>query len=225
MSNQESTVLLRDGAGHEVPAHLLGAAQGAEDGRVCVVLDGDRGLILPLGSDVSLEVPATQGVAGHLLHACVLQHRVGRDAAWYVLEVDEDDRPLLTTSANRRQFVRMRPTVTAPVEALLSAPDGSHEHPVTIRDLSEAGAGLIIRPPEDLELLAQPRLRLVLGLAEDPEEMVLLARLVFRRGSGSMVHYGLAFDALASPGFEESRARLAAWVVARQTGQQTRRAG
>jgi hypothetical protein len=223
-------VLLRDAAGHEVPGHLLGAAQGAEDGRVCVVLDDPSAIVLALGGEAELELAPLDEARSVRLRGRVLQHRVGRDAGWYVLEIDEVDRPLLGAGSNRRAHLRARPTVSAPIAARLAAPDGAGARDVTVKDLSEGGAGLIVRPPEDLELLAQPRLRLDLRLTADEPPLELMTRLVFRRQSGLLLHYGVAFDALASIGFEQARLRLAAWVVARQTAQQaaarpTRRAG
>jgi hypothetical protein len=217
MEPQEVSVLLRDGTGAEAVGHLLGAERGLEGGRVCAVLEHGRAPVFALGSYVELELRGQQGDSAGV-HAQVLQHRSGNQADWYVLDVDEADAARLSGVVNRRTHVRVRPTVAAPVVALLSAPDGSSSRRVTVKDLSESGAGLLVRPPEDLELLAQPRLRLELVLRGEERPLDLRARLAFRRLAGSMLHYGLAFDAVASPGFEATRARLAAWIAERQSG-------
>jgi len=220
MTTHDPKVLLRDESGREAPGFLLGAAQGVEDGRVCVVLDDSHGVVLALGSDATLELDARDGGGPGSLRGRVLQHRVGRDAGWYVLEIDPADRVLLSAGSNRRQHTRVRPAIAVPTAASLSAPDGSGAREVTVKDLSEGGVGLIVRPPEDLELLAQPRLRLELQLTADERPLELMARLVFRRQSGSLLHYGLAFDTLATVGFDDARVRLAAWVLAHQRAQQ-----
>jgi len=225
MSSQDLSVLLRDAAGTEARGYLLGAEQAGEDGRVCAVLDSNRGPVFALGGQVELVLSAAGERSATVLQVRALQHRVGRDAAWYVLEIDEADRSLLSAHANRRVHPRARPGLAAPVEAALSAPDGASVCPVTVKDLSESGAGLILRPPEDTELLALPRLRLALTLPGDQQALDLRARLVFRRMSGTLLHYGVVFDALASPSFEETHARLAAWVAERQSGAVLRRAG
>lgn len=216
MTTHDPKVVLRDETGREAPGFLLGAAQGAEDGRVCVVLDDSQGMVLALGSEAELELESLEHGAQACLHGKVLQHRVGRDAGWYVLEIDVADRVHLSCGSNRRQHARVSPASATPTAASLSAPDGSGAREVTVKDLSEGGAGLIVRPPEDLALLAQSRLRLRLQLTAEERPLELMARLVFRRQSGSLLHYGLAFDALATPGFEDARVRLAAWVTAHQ---------
>jgi hypothetical protein len=230
MTSHDTKVILHDADGRQAPGYLLGAAQGAEDGRVCVVLDAARGLVLALGGEAELELDPDHEEGRVRLRGRVLQHRVGRDAGWYVLEIDEVDRPLLGAGSNRRQHQRARPGLAAPIAARLASLDGAHTHEVTVKDLSEGGAGLIVRPPEDLGLLAGPRLRLELQLRPDEAPLALVVQLVFRRQSGSMLHYGIAFDGLATPGFEEIRERLGAWVAQRREEQQrasapTRRAG
>jgi hypothetical protein len=224
MSSQRAIVMLRDSAGGEAQAHLLGGEQVDDEGRVCAVLDHAGSLVLPLGGEAELELQGSDGEPSLLLHARVIQHRVGRDTAWYVLEIDASDRPLLATQADRRVHDRARPSVVAPVEAVLSAPDGTLARAVTVKDLSESGAGLILRPPEELDLLRQPRLRLALTLPGQEHPLDLRARLVFRRLAGPLIQYGVSFDAYASPNFELSRERLSNWVGERRSLQGARRA-
>ena len=230
MTAHDAQVILHDAQGRQAQGYLLGAAQGAEDGRICVVLDDSRDFVLALGGEAELELDPDHEQGRVRLRGRVLQHRVGRDAGWYVLEIDELDRPLLGAGSNRRQHQRARPGLTAPVAARLASADGAQAREVTVKPRSEGGAGLIVRPPEDLELLAGPRLRVELQLTADEPPLSLVAQLVFRRQSGSMLHYGVAFDGLATPGFAEIRERLAAWVGQRRAEQQrasepTRRAG
>lgn len=224
MASQRSIVMLRDSAGGEAQAHLLGGEQVDEEGRVCAVIDDAGSLMLPLGGEAELELQGSSGDPSLHLRARVIQHRVGRDAAWYVLEIDASDRPLLATQADRRVHDRARPSVVAPVEAVLSSPDGTLARAVTVKDLSESGAGLILRPPEELALLREPRLRLALTLPGRDHPLDLRARLVFRRLAGPLLQYGVAFDAFTTPNFELARERLANWVGERRTLQSARRA-
>jgi len=224
MSTSRSIVVLRDSSGGEAQAHLLGGEQVDEEGRVCAVLDDGSALVLPLGGEAELELQGSDGEPSLLLRARVIQHRVGRDAAWYVLEIDSSDRALLATQADRRTHDRARPSVVAPVEAVLSAPDGSLCRAVTVKDLSESGAGLILRPPEELGLLRQSRLRVAITLPGQPHPLDLRARLVFRRLAGPLLQYGVAFDAYTSPDYELARERLSSWVGERRMLQGARRA-
>ena len=60
MSSQRAIVMLRDSAGGEAQAHLLGGEQVDDEGRVCAVLDDAGSLVLPLGGEAELELQGSR---------------------------------------------------------------------------------------------------------------------------------------------------------------------
>lgn len=201
-----------------VRGRLLSAATALEDGRVDVVFEGAGVPLLALGEEVEVELFGSALGRSLTSVARVLEHRAGVGRATYALELPDACHAALEGLLERRSGARARPAVVAPIEAVLSAPDGSLAREVLVKDLSVTGASLYLVPPEQLELLAHAGLRLSLCLPGDPSRIDLRCALVWRRRAGSQVLYGLSLDAAATPDFRTARARLAEWVALRCAG-------
>jgi hypothetical protein len=212
-------LLILRGPRHEgARGRLLDAATALEDGRVDVLFEGPAAPLLALDEVVDVELFGS--VLGRSLTsvARVLEHRAAAGRTIYVLELPDACHAALAGLLERRGGARARPAVVAPIEAVLSAPDGSQARDVLVKDLSVTGAALYLAPPEGLGLLAHAGLRLCLNLPGDPVRLDLRTTLVWRRRAGSQLLYGLSFDATATPDFRGARARLAEWVSLRSAG-------
>jgi hypothetical protein len=212
-------LLFLRGASHDgVRGRLLSAVTALEDGRVSVLFEGLQPPLLALDEQVEVELFGSALGRSLVTVARVLEHRAGRGRASYVLELPDDCRAALEGLLERRSSPRARPTVVAPIEALLSAPDGGQAREVLVKDLSATGASVHLAPPEDLGLLSHCGLRLAFRLPGDETPLELHAHLVWRRPAGSQLVYGLAFDAAATPAFRLVRGRIAEWVARRTAG-------
>jgi hypothetical protein len=214
----EVLLILRGGRHAGLRGRLLSAATALEDGRVTVLFEGPRPPLLALGEEVEIELFGS--ALGRTLNvvARVLEHRAGRGRASYTLELPDPCHAALEGLLERRSAPRARPAVVAPIEAVLSAPDGSLEREVLVKDLSLTGAAVHLKQPEELVLLDGAGLRLAFRLPGEESTLELRATLVWRRPAGKRLVYGLAFDAAASPTFHMARARIAEWVARRNAG-------
>lgn len=218
MDDLEVLLILR-GPRHEgARGRLLCAQTALEDGRVDVLFEGPAAPLFALDEEVEVELFGSALGRSLATVARVLEHRAGAGRAVYALGLPDACHAALEGLLERRSGTRARPSVVAPIEAVLSAPDGSLARDVLVKDLSVTGAALYLAPPEQLELLTHAGLRLCLRLPGEPVPLDLRTALVWRRRAGSQLIYGLAFDAAAMPDFRGARARLAEWVALRGAG-------
>jgi hypothetical protein len=223
MNEPEVLLFLRDPQYTGVRGRLVTMDTAAEDGRVCVLFEGHNRPIFALNELLKVEIFGAAVGRSMSCQARVLQHRAGSGVAFYVLELPPEQREGLEDLLERRGSTRVRPAVVAPIEATLSAPDGSLVREAVVKDLSVSGAGLLVRPPEELELLACSGLLLKFVLPGEGLLVELRVNLASRRPAGAMLHYGVSFDSVATQGFRELRARIGDWVAQRSAGSLARR--
>jgi hypothetical protein len=215
MKNSDVYLVLRDTNQVEVRGRLLTVETAIEDGRVCVMFDGADRPLLPVTERVEVELQSAALSQAARGSARVLQHRIGSEACFYVLELPQPCRTALASLFERRVSERVSLPDPAPIEATLSALDGSLGRKVAIKDLSAGGAGLLLQPPEDLELLAQVGMRLSFTLPGQEAPTEVEVHLASRRPSGAEVLYGVAYESATIGQSARAVERIREWVAQR----------
>ena len=121
---------------------------------------------------------------------------------------------LLSGALDRRRATRIQPDQSTPVRVLVQGSRQSVEG--VLRDISEAGAGILICREDEAALFDAWILTLVLRLSEVEEPLVLIGDVRYRRLQGSQLHYGIEFDKLSTEDFDVQRERIRAFIERRQ---------
>jgi hypothetical protein len=121
---------------------------------------------------------------------------------------------LLSGVLDRRRATRIEPEQRTPVRVLVQGARQSVEG--VLRDISEAGAGILICREDEEALFDAWVLTLVLRLPGDRDPLVLIGDVRHRRLHGSEVHFGIEFDPLKTEDFDVQQERIRAYIERRQ---------
>jgi c-di-GMP-binding flagellar brake protein YcgR len=123
--------------------------------------------------------------------------------------------PALRTYFNRRQVVRVEPSDDEQIPVTMSAGDGP-EIEARLQNLSLLGIGLALDTAVEPYLADSPAVKISIGLPGNRRPVELLGVIRHRRLVGGCIHYGIAFDPDATPGFARQQDAISRWVLRRQ---------
>jgi c-di-GMP-binding flagellar brake protein YcgR len=123
--------------------------------------------------------------------------------------------PALRSYFNRRQVVRVEPAADEQIPVELSS-DGGPPVEARLENLSVMGVGVGLDTAVEPYLANSPSVSISIGLPGNRRPVEMTGIIRHRRLVGGRIHYGIAFDTEATPGYERQQDSISRWVLKRQ---------
>jgi hypothetical protein len=210
------TLLVRDSSNGNHQGRVLCAEVEEASALLISGFQRHRAPRIEIGEEAQLTLPGLRS-GSESFPARALLRSEDRTQVRYHFEVGPAVGWVLAKITDRRFAARVRPYPLAPIGASLASRRGGARFPVTVKDISATGIGLLARAEHEPRLFAEWSVRLWLQIPVDEgPDMELAGRVCSRRREGEGICYGIDFDCEGTQDFGQKQDVIHEYVASCQ---------